>query len=98
MPTKRIDKRRDEATASHEAIDFEICQISSEQCRAAKNTNNKNTKQEAAMQINPHYHDCRQQKYALSSFQTFPVEYCRKQHRGKIWRSGEVNIGIRRKS
>jgi len=53
MPAKRINKRRDKATNSHEATDFEIHPIAPKQRQAAKNTNNNKTDQKAAMQIGP---------------------------------------------
>src|SRR6476620_3964111 len=96
MPAKRINKRRDKATNSHEAIDFEIHPIAPKQGHAAKNTNNK-TDQKATMQIGPQDHDCRQQKATLCSFQTFSVEYYGKQHGRNIRRSGEIDIRVRRR-
>src|ERR1700687_2890377 len=97
MPGKRINKCCNTATDSREAIDFKIYSIPSKQSRAAKNTNNEKTKQKAAMQISPKDHNYRQQK-TRRSFQTFSVEYYAKQHRSHVWRSGEINIRVRRKS
>src|ERR1035438_6609185 len=91
MPAKRIDKYCNEATDSRETVDFKICPIPSEQSRAAKNADNKKTKQKAAMQINPKHHHRRQQKPSRS-LQTFSVEYYAKQHGRSVWRSGEINI------
>src|ERR1700719_1541255 len=97
MPAERINKCCNKATDFREAIYFKIYPIPSKQCRATENTNNKKTKQKATMQISPQDHNCRQQK-TLRSFQTFPVEYYAKQYSGNVWRSGEVNIWVRRKS
>src|ERR1035438_767028 len=96
MPAKRIDKYCNEATDSRETVDFKIYPIPSEQSRAAKNADNKKTKQKAAMQINPKDHHRRQQK-PTRSLQTFSVEYYAKQHSRSVWRSGEINIRRRRK-
>src|SRR6266436_4622235 len=97
MPAKGIDKCCNKATDSRENIDFKICQIPPKQCHAAKNTDNKKTKQKTAMQISPQDHDCGQQKPSRS-FQAFFVEYYAKQHSRDVWRSGEINIWVRRKS
>jgi hypothetical protein len=96
MPAKRIDKYCNKATDAREAVDLEIYPIPSEQSRAAKNANNKKTKQKAAMQISPKDHNHRQQK-ASRSFQTFSVKNYAKQHSGSVRRSGEINIWGRRK-
>jgi hypothetical protein len=60
MPAEGIDEYCNEATNSRETVDFEICPIPSEQSRAAKNADDKKTKQKAAMQINPKDHHRRQ--------------------------------------
>src|SRR6267378_6017274 len=96
MPAERIDKYCNEATDSREAVDLEICPIPPEQSHAAKNADNKKTKQKAAMQIGPKDHHHRQQEPSRS-FQTFCVENYAKQHGSRVWRGGEINIGGRRK-
>jgi hypothetical protein len=97
MPAEGINKRRDKATAPHQTIDSKIHPIALEQRHAAKNADNKQTKQKSAMQISPQDHDCGQQKNTLRSFQTFAVEYYGKQHRRNVWRSGEIDIRVRRR-
>jgi hypothetical protein len=97
MPAERIDKYCNKATDSRETVDFKIYPIPSEQSRAAKNANNKKTKQKATMQISPKDHNYRQQKTSRS-FQAFSVENYAKQHGRSVWRSGEINIWGRRKS
>src|ERR1700730_9921993 len=97
MPAERINKCCNKATDSRESIDFKIYTIPSKQNRATENPNNKKTKQKAAMQISPQDHNRRQQK-TLRSFQTFSVEYYAKQYSTNVWRSGEINIWVRRKS
>jgi hypothetical protein len=97
VPAEGVNKRCNKAADPHETIDFKIYPIPSEQCHAAKNTNNKKTNQKAAMQISPQEHKCRQQKEALRSFQTLSIEYYAKQHRRNVWRGGEINIRVRRK-
>src|SRR5882724_3341133 len=97
MPAKRIDECCNKATESRETVDFKVYPVPPEQSRAAKNTNNKKTKQKATMQIGPQDHNYRQQK-TPRSFQTFSVEYYAKQHRRNVWRSGEIRIWERQKS
>src|ERR1700751_940977 len=97
MPAKRINNCRDEATDTHETIDLETHPITFKQRHAAKNTNNNQTKQKTTMQISPQDHDCRQQKNPPRSFQTFAAEYYSKQHRRNVWRSGQINIRVRRR-
>src|SRR5258707_6702718 len=97
MPAKRINKCRDKATDSRETIDCKVDPIPPKQRHAAKNANNKKTKHKAAMQISPKGHHHRQQKTSRF-FQTFCVENYAKQHRGSVWRSGEIAIWGRRKS
>src|SRR5262249_28067430 len=96
MPAKRIDKYCDKATDPCETIDFEIAPIPSEQSCAAKDANDKKTDQKATVQISPKDHDHGQQK-ASRSFQAFCVENDAKQHRGCVWRSGEINVRRRDK-
>src|SRR5258708_716833 len=97
MPAEWIDECCNKAADSRKNIDFKICPIPSKQCHAAKNTDSKKTKQKTAMQIGPQDHDYRQQKPSRS-LQAFSVEYYAKQHRRNVWRSGEIDIWIRRKS
>jgi hypothetical protein len=97
MQAKRIDKYCNETTDAREAVDFKIYPIPSEQSRATKNANNKQTKQKATMQICPKDHNQRQQKTSRS-FQTFSVENYAKQHSGSVRRSCEINIWDRRKT
>jgi hypothetical protein len=97
MPAERIYKYCNKATDSRETVDFKIYPIPSEQSCAAKNANNKKTKQKATMQISPKDHNYRQQKTSRS-FQAFSVENYAKQHGRSVWRSGEINIWGRRKS
>src|SRR5579871_2805636 len=96
MPAKRIDECRNKATKSRQTEDLSTYPISPEQCHAAKNTDDKEAKQKAAMQIGPQDHDARQQK--ASFFQTFFIEYHAKQDRSHVWRRGDVNIRIGRES
>src|SRR5471030_453492 len=94
MPAKRIDEYCDKATGSREAVDSKIHPIPSQQSRAAKNADNKKTKQKSAMQIDPKEHDHRQQKTSRS-FQAFCVENDAKQHRAGVWRNGKITIRSR---
>ena len=96
VPAEWIDECCNEATESRETQDPEIFPIPPQQSRAAKHTNNQKTNQKTAMQIGPQDHD-RGQQEAPRSLQTFRVENDAKQHRGRVWRSGEINIRRRRK-
>ena len=91
VPAEGIDEDGDGAAKAGESVDPELDPVPSQQGHAAKGSDNEKAEREAAMQIDPGDHDCRQQ-VASRPLQAFCIEDDAEQHGRRVGRRGEIDV------